>query len=134
MQNVGLNESQAGTKIAKRNNNLRYAGDTTLNGRKWRGTRESLDMGEIGEWQFWLKTQPSKNEDHGIHPITSWQREGENMEAMTDFIFWGSKITVDSDCSHKTKTGLLLRRKALTKLACMCVCSVMSNSLPPHGL
>jgi len=131
MQNVGLNQPQAEIKIAKRNNNLRYADDTTLNGRKWRGTREPLDVGERGESQCWLKTQHSKNEDHGIHPITSWQIEGENMETVTDFIFLGSKITVDSDCSHKIKRGLLLRRKALTKRAHMCVCSCAQLCLTP---
>ena len=67
-------------------------------------------------------------------PITSWQIDGEKVETVTDFIFLGSKITVNSDCSHKIKRGLLLRRKALTKQARMCVCSVMSNSLQPHGL
>ena len=64
----------------------------------------------------WLKTQHSKNEDHGTSPITSWQIEGAKVEAVTDFIFLGSKITGDGDCSHKIKRRLLLGRKAMTKL------------------
>ena len=67
MQNAGLDEVQAGIKIAGRNiNKLRYTDDTT-NGRKWRGTKEPLDEGERGEWKIWLKTQHSKNEDHGYY-------------------------------------------------------------------
>ena len=64
----------------------------------------------------WLKTQHSKKEDHGIGPITSWQIDGETMETVTDFIFLGSKITVDGDCSHEVKRHLLLGRKAMTNL------------------
>ena len=73
-------------------------------------------MGERGQSQCWLKTQHSKNEDHGIHPITSWQTDGENMETVTDFIFLGSKITEDNDCSPEIKRCLLLGRKVMTNL------------------
>ena len=67
MRNAGLDEAQAGIKIARRNiNNLRCADDTTVNGKKWRGTIEPLDESERGEWKSWLKTQHSKNKDHGI--------------------------------------------------------------------
>ena len=84
------------------------------NGRKQRGTKELLDEGEKGEWKSWLKTQHSKNKDHGIGPNTSWQIDGETMETVIDFIFLGSKCTADSDCSHEIKRCLLLGRKAMT--------------------
>ena len=64
----------------------------------------------------WLKIQHSKNKDHAISPITSWQIDGETVETVTDFIFLGSKITVDSDCTHEIKRRLLLGRKAMTNL------------------
>ena len=73
-------------------------------------------MGERGQSQCWLKTQHSKNEDHGIHPITSWQIDGETKETVTDFIFLGSKITADGDCSQEIKRRLLLGRKVMTNL------------------
>ena len=67
MRNPGLEEAQAGIKISGRNiNNLRYADDTTVNGRKWRGTKKPIDESERGEWKSWLKAQHSENEDHGI--------------------------------------------------------------------
>ena len=104
-------------KIAGRNiNNLRYADDTTLNGRKWRETKKPLDEGERGEWKSWLKTQHSENKDHGPGPITSWEIDGETVETVSDFIFWGSKITADGDCSHEIKRCLLLGRKVMTNL------------------
>ena len=103
MWNVRLDEAQAGIKIIGRNiNNLRYADDTTLMSENEKEL-EPLDESEKGEWKNWLKTQHLKNEDHGISPITSWQTDGETMEPVTDFIFLGSKITVDGDCSHETK-------------------------------
>ena len=74
------------------------------NGRKQRGTKEPLDEGERGEWKCWLKTQHSKNEDHGIWFITSWQIDEETIKTVTDFIFLGSKITADGGCSHEIKT------------------------------
>ena len=80
MRNAGLEEAQAGIKIAKRNiNNLRYTDDTTLMA-EWRRTKEPLDESERGEVKSWLKAQHSENEDHGISPITSWQIDGETME------------------------------------------------------
>jgi len=83
---------------------------------KVRGTKEPLDEGERGKWKCWLKTQYSKNKDHGIRPITSWQIVGGTMETVRDFIFLNSKITADSDCSHEIKRRLLLGRKAMTNL------------------
>ena len=85
-------------------------------GGKWRVNKEPLDESERGEWKSWLKTQHSRNEDHGIWAITSWQIGGETMETVRDFIFLGSKITADSDCSHEIKRCLLLGRKAMTNL------------------
>ena len=68
-----------------------------------RRTKEPPDESERGEWKSWLKTQHSKNEDHGICPITSWQIDGETMETVTDFIFLGTRISADGHCSHKIK-------------------------------
>ena len=78
---------------------------------------EEVDEDGRGEWKSWLKAQHSKNEDHIVSsPITSCQIDGETMETVTDFIFLGSKITADGDCSHEIKRHLLLGRKAMTKL------------------
>ena len=87
-----------------------------FNGRRQRGTKEPLDEVDRGEWKNWFKTQHSKKEDYGICPITSWEIHGEKVETVTDFIFLGSKITVDGACCHKIKGLLLLGRKAITNL------------------
>ena len=87
-----------------------------FNGRKWRGTKECLDEGERGQWKSWLKTQHSKNKDHGIQPHCFMANRWEKMETVTDFIFFYSKITEDSDCSHEIIRCLLLGRKAMTNL------------------
>ena len=86
-------------------------------GRKQRGTKESRDEGERGEWKSWLNTQHPKNEDHGIwsHHFMA-NRWGNNGETVTDFISLGSKITADGDCSHEIKRSLFLGRKAMTDL------------------
>ena len=84
-------------------------------GRKWR-TKEPLDESERGEWKSWLKTQLSKNQDHGTSLITSWQIDRETMQTVTDFIFLGSKITADGDCSQEIKRRLLLGRKVMNHL------------------
>ena len=116
MWNAGLDEAQAGIKITGRNiNNLRYADDTTL-GRKQRGTKEPLDEAERGEWKSWLKLSIQKTKIMASDPITSWQIDGEMVETVTDFIFLGSKITADGDCSYEIKRHLLLQRKAMTNL------------------
>ena len=86
-------------------------------GRKWRGTKESLDEGEGGEWKSWLKTSVlKKTKITASGPVTSWQTEGEKVEVVTDFLFQGSKITVDGDCSHEIRKWLLLGKKAMTNL------------------
>ena len=114
MQNARLDEAQAGIQTAKINSNsLRYADDTTLNGRKRRGTKEPLDERERGKWKS-LKLNVQKTKITACGPITSWQIEGEKV--VTDFLFLGSKITVDSDYSHDIKRCLLLGRKAMTNL------------------
>ena len=83
---------------------------------KVKRTKESLNEGERGEWKSWLKAQQSKAKIMAFGPITSWQIELETMETVWDFIFLGSKITADGDCSHEIKRSLLLGRKAMTNL------------------
>ena len=116
MRNIGLEEAQVGIKIAGRNiNNLRYADDTTL-------------MGESEELKILLMKVKEENEKVGLKlniqktkimasgPITSWETDGETVETVSDFIFLGSKITADGDCSHEIKRCLLLGRKVMTNL------------------
>ena len=113
MRNTGLEETQAGIKIAGRNlNNLRYADNTILTAES-KEELKSLLM-RVKEWKGWLKTNIQKTKIMVSSPITSWQTDGEKVETMTDFIFLGSKITADSDCSHKIKRRLLLERKTMT--------------------
>ena len=115
MQKAGLDEAQAGIKTAGRNiNKLRYADDTTLMAES--EEEEPLDESERGECKNWLKTQHSKTKIMASGPITSWQLNGETMETVKDFIFLGSKINGDGDCSHQIKRLLLLRRKAMTNV------------------
>ena len=85
-------------------------------GRKQRGTKEPLDESEIGEWKFGLKLNVQKTKIMSSSPITSWQIDGETTETVRVFIFLGSKITADGDCSHEIKTHLLLGRKVMTNL------------------
>ena len=84
--------------------------------RKQRRTKEPLDEGERRQWKSWLKTQVQETKIMPSSPITSWQIDGETMDTVTDIIFLGSKITVDSDCSHEIKRHLLFRRKAMTNV------------------
>ena len=116
MQNVGLDEAQAGIKIAGRNiNNLRYADDTTLMAES--EELKSLLMKVKEESQkVGLNLHIQKTKIMASGPITLWQIEGEKVETVTDFIFLGSKITADGDCSHEIKRRLLLGRKAMTNL------------------
>ena len=86
------------------------------NGGKWRATKEPLDESERGEWKTWFKLNIQKTNIMESSPITSWQIEGEEVEAVTDLIFLVSKITVDGDCSHEIKRNLLLGRKAMTNV------------------
>ena len=111
MQNAGLDESQAGIKVARRKQNLIYADDITLM------TDISLLMRVKEESETAdLKFNIQKMKIRPFGPITSWQIEGKKVEAVTDFIFLGSKITEDSDCSHEIKRCLLLGRKAMKNL------------------
>ena len=117
MQNPGLDESQAGIKIAGRNiNNLRHADNTMLMVESQEELKNLLmrvkeDSGKAG-----LKLKIQKSKIMTLGPITSWQIGGGKVEAVADFISLGSKITVDSDCSHKIKGHLLLERKAMINL------------------
>ena len=83
---------------------------------KKKGTKEPLDESESGEWKSWLKIQHSKPKIMTSSPITSWKMDGETVETVTDFIFLGSKITADGECSHEIKRHLLLGRKVMTNL------------------
>ena len=112
MRNAGLDEAQAGIKIARRNiNNLKCADDTTLNGRKWRRTKESLDESERREWKGWLKTQHSKTKIMASGRITSWQIDGETMETVTVFILGGSKMLQMVTTAMKWKDACSLEEK-----------------------
>ena len=116
MRNAGLDEAQAGIKIARRNiNNLRYADDTTLMAESEELMNLLMKVKEENE-KVGLKLNIQKTKIMATGPITSWQIDGETMETVTEFIFLGSKITEDGDCSHKIKRCLLLGRKVMTKL------------------
>ena len=117
MRNPGLEEAQAGIKIAGRNiNNPQTCRWHHPYGRKRRGTKKPLDESERGEWKSWLKAQHSENEDHGIWSHHFMANRWETVETVSDFIFWGSKITADGDCSQEIKRCLLLGRKVMTNL------------------
>ena len=117
MRNSGLEEAQAGIKIAGRNiNNLRYAGDTTPMAESeeelkslWIKVKEESENAS-------LKLNIQKTKIMASSPVTSWQIDGETVETVSDLIFWGSKITADGDCSHEIKRCFLLGRKAMTNL------------------
>ena len=116
MRNAGLDEAQAGIKIARRNiNNLRYAYDNTLMTEN-EGLKSLLMKVKEESENAVLKLNIQKTKIMASGPITSWQIDGETMETVTDFIFLGSKITADGDCSHEIKRHLLLGRKAMTNL------------------
>uniref|UniRef100_A0A4W2HED0 RNA-directed DNA polymerase n=1 Tax=Bos indicus x Bos taurus TaxID=30522 RepID=A0A4W2HED0_BOBOX len=115
MRNAGLEEAQAGFKIAGRNiNNLRYADDTTLMAESEEELKSLLMKVESEKAGLKLNIQKTKIMASG--PITSWQIDGETVETVRNFIFWGSKITADGDCSHEIKRCLLLGRKVMTNL------------------
>ena len=116
MRNAGLEEAQAGIKIAGRIiNNLRYADDTSHMAESEEELKSLLIRVKEGSKKAGLKLNIQKNKIMTSGPITSWQIDGQTMETVTDFIFLGSKIIVDDDCSHETKRHLLLRRKAYDK-------------------
>ena len=116
MRNAGLVEAQAGIEIARKNiNNLRYADDTTLMAESEEELKSLLMKVKENE-KVGLKLNIQKTKIMASGPITSWQIDGETMETVTDFMFLGSKITADGDCSHEIKRRSLLGRKALTNL------------------
>ena len=117
MRNAELDEAQVGIKIARRNiNNLRYADDTTLKAESEEELKSVLMKVKEESEKAGLKLSIQKTKIMASGPITSWQIDGETMETVTDFIFLGSKITADGDCSHEIKRHLLLGRKAMTDL------------------
>ena len=117
MQNAGLDEAQAGIKIAGRNiNNLRYADDTTLMAESEEELKSLLMKVKEGSEKAGLKLNIQRTKIMASGPITSWQTNGQTMETVRDFIFLGSKITADGDCSHEIKRHLLLGRKVMINL------------------
>ena len=114
MRNAGLDETQAGIKIARRNiNNLRYADDTTLTAES-EELKSLLMKVKVESEKVGLKLNIQKIKIKASSPIISWQIEKETMETVRDFIFFSSKITADGDCSHEIKRCLLLGRTAMT--------------------
>ena len=117
MRNAGLDEAQAGIKTAGRNfNNLRYADDTILMAESEKELKKLLMKVKEESEIAGLKLNIQKMKIIASGPITSRQIDGETMETVTDFLFWGSKITADGDCSHEIKRRLLVGRKAMTNL------------------
>ena len=120
MRNSGLDEAQAGIKIAGRNiNNLRYADGSTLMAESEEEIKSLLMKVREESEKVGLKLNIQKTKIMASSPITSWQIDGETMETVAGFILGGSKITADGDCSHEIKRHLLLGRKAMTDLDCV---------------
>ena len=117
MRNAGLEEAQAGIKIARRNiNNLRYADDTSLMAEREEELKSLLMKVKEESEKVGLKLNIQKTKIMVSGPITSWEIDGETVETVSAFIFWGSKITADGDCSHEIKRRFLLGRKVMTNL------------------
>ena len=117
MRNAGLDEAQAGINIARRNiNNLRYADDTSLTAESEEELKSLLMKVKEESEKVGLKLNIQKTKIMASGPITSWQRDGETMETVSDLIFLGSQITADGDCSHEIKRHVLLGRKVMTNL------------------
>ena len=121
MRNAGLEESQAGIRIARRNiNNLRYAGDTTLMAESEEELKSLMKKVKEESEKVGLKLNIQKTKIMASGPITSWEIDGETVETVSDIFFWGgvgaSKISADGDCSHKIKRHLLLERKVMMNL------------------
>ena len=117
MRNPGLDEAQAGIKIARRNiNNLRYAGDTTFMAESKEELKSLLRKVKVEREKVGLKLNIQKTKIMATSPITLWQIVGETMETVRDFILGGSKITADGDCNHEIKRRLLLGRKVMTNI------------------
>ena len=146
MRNTGLEETQSGIKIARRNiNNLRYADDTTLMAESEEELKSLLMKVKEESEKDGLKLNIQKTKIMASDPITSWQIDGETVETVSDFIFGGFKITADGDCSDETKRRLLLGRKVMTNPAaaaaaaaavakscqsCPTLCDPIDSSLP----
>ena len=117
MRNAGLEEAQAGIKIAERNiNNVRYADDPTLMAESEEELKSLLMKVNEESKNVGLKLNIQKTKIMASGPITSWEIDEETIEIVSDFVFWGSRITADGDCSHEIKTRLLLGRKVMTNL------------------
>ena len=117
MRNAGLDEAQAEIKIAGRNiTNLRYADDTTLTAEREEELKSLLMKGKEESEKVGLKLNIQKTKIMASSPITPWEIDGETVETVSDFIFLGSKITADGDCSHEIKRCLLLGRKVMSNL------------------
>ena len=117
MRNPGLKETQAGIKIAGRNiNHLRYADDTILMAESEEELKSLLMKVKEGSEKVGLKLNIRKTKIMASGPITSWEIDGETVETVSDFIFLGSKISADGDCSHEIKKHLLFGKKAVTNL------------------
>src|SRR5574340_47301 len=117
MQNTRLDEAQAGIKIARRNiNNLRYTDDSTLMAEDEEELKSLFMKVKVESEKVGLKLNIQKTKIMASGPITSWEIDGETVETVSDFIFLGSKITADGDCSHDIKKHLLFGRKVMTNL------------------
>uniref|UniRef100_A0A4W2BRY4 Reverse transcriptase domain-containing protein n=1 Tax=Bos indicus x Bos taurus TaxID=30522 RepID=A0A4W2BRY4_BOBOX len=116
MRNAGLEEAQAGIKIAGRNINLRYADDIILMAESEEELKSLLMKVKEESEKVGLKLNIQKMKIMASGPITAWDIDGETVETVSDFVFWGSKITADGDCSHEIKRLLLLGRKVMTNL------------------
>ena len=133
MRNTGLEEAQAGIKISGRNiNNLRYADDTTLTAESEEELKNLLMKVKEESEKVGLKLNIQKKKIMASGPITSWEIDGETVETVSDFIFGGSKITEDADCSHEIKRQLLLGRKVMTNLDSMF--KSRDITLPPKSI
>ena len=117
MRNAGLEETQAGVKIAGRNiSKLRYADDTTLMAESEEELKNLLRKVKEESEKVGLKFSIQKMKIMASDPVTPWETDGETVKTVSDFIFWGSKITGDGDCSHEIKRRLLLGRKVMSNL------------------
>ena len=134
MSNAGLDEAQAGIKIAGRNiNNLRYADDTTLMAESKEELKGLLMKVKVESEKVGLKLSIQKMKIMASGSITSWQIDGETVETVSDFIFLDSKITADGDCSHEIKRSLLLGRKVMTNLDSILKSRDINANKGPHS-
>ena len=133
MRNAGLEETQAGIKIARRNiNNLRCADDTTLMAESEEELKSLLMKVKVESEKFGLKLNIQKTKIMASGPITSWEIDGETVETVSDFILGGSKITADDDFSHEIKRCLLIGRKAMTNRDSILKCRDITLSTKVH--